>query len=298
MELSQYVTARPLHCVIIASNGVNICRLVCVEMKTTTLILNLALLAALPVAGNEHTLRYHLSGGMQLNMVQEIYVGDRSEAIATRNFSMTLDLGDTQGNDELLVELASINGNYTAHGMNQRLTTSHLTGSEFTLLGDGRSFKSQEGGGEVNLGTITDGGLRPSELLAGLLPTLPDGPVSIGTTWNTNRTVLSLAAWAWASGKMQHHHTVTDIRLANGGRVVYVKTHGETEIESSDGHDGFLGSGALSQDIEWVFDANAGQLLSLSVKRKTNGTNQLPQGEVSVRQIARFELQSLDGASR
>ena len=46
-------------------------------MKTTTLILNLALLAALPVAADEPILRYNLSGGMHLNVEQEIYVGDR-----------------------------------------------------------------------------------------------------------------------------------------------------------------------------------------------------------------------------
>ena len=52
---------------------------------------------------------------------------------------MTFDLGDGQHNDELLVKLESISGNYTAHGMNQRLPTSHLAGGEFRLLGDGRA---------------------------------------------------------------------------------------------------------------------------------------------------------------
>ena len=44
-------------------------------MKTTALILNLALLAALPGAADEPILRYNLSGGMHLNVEQEIYVG-------------------------------------------------------------------------------------------------------------------------------------------------------------------------------------------------------------------------------
>ena len=259
-------------------------------MKTTTLILNLALLAALPVVADELTLRYHLSGRMHLNVEQEIYVGRRSEAIATRNFSITFDLGDAQGNGQLLVKLVSIRGNYTAHGMNQRLPTSHLTGGKFKLLGDSRSFKSQEGGGEVNLGKITDGGLRPSELLAGLLPTLPDGPVSVGTTWNTDRSIVSLEGWAWAGGEMQRHHEVTDIQLSNGRTVIYVKTCGETVIEAADGHEGFLGFGTLAQNIDWTFDADSGQLLSLSVEQEANGTNQLPQGEIPVRQITRYEL--------
>jgi hypothetical protein len=261
-------------------------------MKTTKLILILALLAALPVAADEPTLRYHLSGGMHLIMEQEIYVGDRSEAIASRDFSMTFDIVGAEDNEDLLVKLASISGNYTAHGMKQRLPTSHLAGSEFRLLGDGRSFKSksQQGGGGVNLGTITDGGLRPSELLAGLLPALPDGPVSVGTTWKTHRSILSLEGWAWAGGEMQHHHEVTDIQQLNRRNIVYVRTYGETTIEAADGREGFLGEGTLAQSIDWTFDADSGALLSLSVERESNGTNQLPQGEIPVRQIARYEL--------
>jgi hypothetical protein len=52
-------------------------------MKTKTLILNLALLAALPVAANETTLQYHLSGEMQLSMEQDIYVEARPSVRGT-----------------------------------------------------------------------------------------------------------------------------------------------------------------------------------------------------------------------
>ena len=259
-------------------------------MKTILMILNLVLLAELALAAAQSTLRYDLSGEMQLSVEQEIYVRSREEAIATRNFSMTFDLGDAQNNNEVLVTLASISADYTAHGMKQRLPSSHLKGGEFTLLGDGRSFKSQEDGGEVPLGSITDGGLRPSELLACLLPTLPDAPVSVGTTWIADRSIVSLEGWAWAGGDMQHHHEVTDIRESDGRTVVHVKTHGETAIEAAAGHEGFLGHGTLSQSIDWTFDADNGQLLSLSVEREASGTNQLPQGEVPVRQIARYKL--------
>ena len=262
-------------------------------MKTKLLILNLALLTTLSFAANEPTLRYDLSGEMQLTMEQEIYVPGHSEAIATRNFSMTFDLGDEHSDDEQRVKLTSISGNYSAHGMNQRLPTSHLTGSEFSLLCDGRSFESGEGGGEVPLGAITDGGLRPSEMLAGLLPALPDGPVSVGTTWNTDRTILSLEGWAWAGGEMRHHHEVTDTRQSNGHTLVSVKTYGETGIAAADGREGFLGEGTLAQIIEWTFDADSGQLLSLSVEQEANGTNQLPQGEIPIRQIARYKLRAV-----
>ena len=259
-------------------------------MKTKTLILNLALLAALPVAANETTLQYHLSGEMQLSMKQDIYVEARSEAIGERDFSITFDMVDAGDDDELLVKLTSSSAGYTAHGMKQRLPASHLNGDEFRLVGDGRSFKAQKGGGEVPLGTITDGGLRPSELLAGLLPALPNGPVFVGTTWNSERSIVSLEGWAWAGGEMQHHHEVIDIQSSDGRTVVTVRTSGETQIEAADGHEGFVGLGTLTQRIDWTFDADSGQLLSLIDAREASGTNQLPQGEIPVRQIARYEL--------
>ena len=259
-------------------------------MKTTNLILMLVLLAEPAFAAPQPTLRYSLSGEMQLTMAQEIYVDARTEAIAGRDFSILFDMPDDEGNDELLVTLASISASYTGHGMKQRLPASHLAGAEFKLVGDGRSFKSQDGGGEVPLGTITDGGLRPSELLAGLLPALPDEPVSVGTTWDTDRSILSLEGWAWAGGEMQHHHEVTDIQLLDGRTVVTVRTHGEAAIAAAEGHEGFIGEGKLEQSINWTFDADSGQLLSLTDEREASGTSQLPQGEIPFRQIARYEL--------
>jgi hypothetical protein len=259
-------------------------------MKTKTLILNLALLAALPVAANETTLRYELSGEMQLSMEQEIFVRGQNEAIGERDISITFEMLDAMDNDELPVKLVAISASYTGHGMKQRLPANHLIGETFSLQGDGRSFKSPGGGGEVPLGTITDGGLRPSELLAGLLPTLPDTSITLGTSWDTARNTVSLEGWAWAGGDMQQHHEVTDIRSSGGRTVVTVKTRGESAIIAADGHEGFLGEGTLTQSIDWTFDADSGQLLSLSDEREASGTNKLPQGEIPFRQKARFEL--------
>ena len=265
-------------------------------MKNTTLILNLALLAALPVAANDSTLRYDLSGGMELTMKQEIYPGGRKEPLAGRDFSMTFDLYTTDSDDELVVELEAIRGSYNAHGMNQRLPTSHLAGTEFRLLGDGRSFRNEvpdteEDIAEIGLGQITDGGLRPSELLASLLPVLPDGPVSVGTTWDTERSIRSLEGWAFAGGKLKRHHEASYIDQSNGRTVVSVRTRGEATLSAAAENKGFIGEGLLEQTIDWKFDASNGQLLSLIVEQEASGTNQLPQGEITVRQVTRYELQ-------
>jgi len=265
-------------------------------MKTTLAISNLALLLALPVAANESTLRYDLSGEMRLTMEQEIYAGGRTEAIAGRNFSMTFGISSQGDDDNLLVELNAIRGSYTAHGMNQRLPASHLVGSEFKLLGDGRSFRTIESGAEkppaeVGLGQITDGGLRPSELLAELLPMLPEVPTIVGTTWDTERPIRSLEGWAWAGGALSRHHKVSQIDYSNGRTVVSVQTHGTAIISAAKGNSGFVGEGSLEQTVDWTFDASNGQLLSLSIEQEASGgASQLPQGEVPVRQITRYEL--------
>ena len=261
------------------------------RMKNTTLILNLALLAALPVAASDSTLRYDLSGDMQLTMEQEIFAGGRKEAIAGRNFSMTFGFDKADG-DELLVELKEIRGSYTAHGMSQRLPASHLAGSEFRLLGNGLSCKTVEPGPEVNVGQITDGNLRPSEILASLLPVLPDGPVSVGMTWESERSIRSLEGWAFAGGKLKRHHEASRIDQLNGRTIVSVKTRGKAIITAAAGTEGFIGDGTLEQTIDWKFDASNGQLLSLIVVQEASGTNQLPQGEVAVRQVTRYELLS------
>jgi hypothetical protein len=206
-------------------------------MKTKTKILILALLSASPVAANASTLRYDLAGEMQLTMEQEIYPGGRTEALAGRSFSMTFAINSAT-DDDLLVDLSAIRGSYSAHGMNQRLPTSHLTGNEFQLLGDGRSFRTAESDTppvEVNLGQITDGGLRPSELLAQLLPVLPDAPVSVGSTWDTERYTRSLEGWAWAGGMLKRHHEVSRIDQANGRTVVSVRSLGTAILGAAEG---------------------------------------------------------------
>ena len=259
-------------------------------MKPNTPILILALLTALPVSADELTLRYDLSGLMQLNMEHTIYGPDRGAPMANRRFSMTFDFGKTKNHDERIVTLSAIQASYSTHEMNQLLPTAHLTGSKFRLLGDGRRYESAEPGREVPFGPKTDSGANPSELLAGMLPTLPEGPVSVGMKWDSNRKIVSLVGWAWASGDMQHHHEIIDIQPAVGRTVVTIKTHGETTISSARGHVGFLNEGRLSQTVEWRFDAESGRLLSLSAMQEAEGVNLLSQSQVPVRQVTQFEL--------
>ena len=56
------------------------------------------------------------------------------------------------------------------------------------------------------------------------------------------------------------------------------------------GTTGFVGEGSLQRNMTWTFNADSGQLLILSLEQQSSGTNQLPQGQVQLRQAVRMEL--------
>lgn len=259
-------------------------------MKTTTLTLLITLLVGSHVAADQPTLRYKLKGELQLTMEQDIYPGGRAEPLADRKFEMTYAFPGSPDKGKVETILTAIKGNYTAHGMNQRLSASHLVGEQAFLESDGRSISLNEPGGDIDLGSITDGGLHPSELLVDVLPTLPERPAAVGMTWETERTVRSLEGWAWADGDIHYHSEVTAISSDDGHTVIHVQSRGETNIQAAAGNEGFVGEGSLVRTLEWSFDSDNGQLLSLSLEQESTGTNKLPQGEVAVRQITRIEL--------
>ena len=253
-------------------------------------MLVLILLGTNLVAAEQSTLRYNLSGKLQLNMEQDIYPGGRTEPLAGRRFEMTFAISEAPDDKQLHAELTAIKGSYNAHGMNQRLSVNHLTGQQVTLGNDGLAISLKDPGRGLGLGPITDGDLHPSALLVDLLPVLPDGPVSTGMSWQTHQPARSLEGWAWAEGDMLYTHEVTAISDEDGRSVVHVRSHGNTATGAAAGTAGFVGEGNIERRIEWTFDAKAGQLLSLSLEQEGTGINQLPQGQVDVRQVTRVEL--------
>jgi hypothetical protein len=261
-------------------------------MKTTTLTMLLTLLVAMPAAADQPTLRYQLPGTLQLRMEQDMYPGGRTEPIADRRFDMTFEFADSDIPGAMQAELASIKGTYSAHGMNQILSTRHLVGQEVPLSSDGQTINVEAPGGDIDLGLVTDGGLHPSAVLVDVLPVLPEGPVSNGMTWETKQPLSSLEGWAWAEGDMQYTHEITGITNEAGRTLVHVTSQGSATTVAAAGRTGFVGEGNIERRMEWTFDVTAGQLLSLSLQQEGTGTNQLPQGQVQVRQVTRVELNS------
>jgi hypothetical protein len=259
-------------------------------MKTTILILLLTLLGANLAAADQSTMRYDLSGELLLILEQDIYPGGRTEPLAGRRFEMTFAISGARDDNPLNAKLTAIKASYEAHGMNQRLSVSHLEGQQVVLGNDGRVISLDDPGAGIDMGAITDGDLHPSALLVDVLPALPDGPVTPGLTWETEQAVRSLEGWAWAGGDMRYRHEVTDVSTQDGNTVVYVQSHGQTTVTAASGTQGFLGSGSLQRHVEWSFNTTTGRLVSLSMEQEGQGTNELPQGQVSVRQVTRVEL--------
>jgi len=174
--------------------------------------------------------------------------------------------------------------------MKQILSTRHLVGQAVALGTDGRSVSLDDPGGDIDLGSITDGGLHPSLLLLDVLPVLPDGPVSKGMSWEVSQAVRSLEGWAWAEGTMHYHNEVIEITQRDGQTLVHVQSQGETDVGAAAGTKGYVGTGTLKRQIDWIFDADSGRLLSLSLDQEGTGSNRLPQGQVDLRQQTLIEL--------
>jgi hypothetical protein len=260
-------------------------------MKNTTLIFTLALFASAPLAADETTLRYQLVDEMQLTIKQEIFVGNRREPIAERKFRMTFQFNPPEGQQQT-VTLEKFSASYTAHDMKQRLPTSHLSGKTFRIRGDGQSFEVSQSGEGLGLGNITDGNIYPSEIFTNLLPSLPTADIVPGDSWDSQRNIRSIEGWAFASGTLNSHHVVTGIDESNGKKLLQVKTTATASIMAAENNQGFIAEGSLEQAIDWEFDLNNGQLISLKTKEKASGINTLSQGDLAVKQTTIYQLKT------
>ncbi len=261
------------------------------RMNRKSFALLLATFGPMPAYSDGALLQYELAGELQLEMEQQIFVRSREEAIADRTFSMTFAFGDVDEAGRQSVELTSARASYSAHGMNQRLPASHLAGTSFVLVGTS-SLRAEGAEGEIDLGQVTDGGLVPADLLADLLPELPEEPVSLGSSWTSERSIETLEGWSWAGADIVYENEVIDVQESAGSTVVSVRSHGRATLHAAEGRTGFVGEGDLERSVEWSIDAATGRLISYLLEQEASGTSQLPQGDVPVRQLTRVQLLS------
>jgi hypothetical protein len=269
-------------------------------MKTQTIYLTTTLLltSISPVSGNSAAdqlqLRYvSQSGNARLSVTHDIKAGQR-DMPADREFNIDLEFSDAPGYTSVKINKAK--ASYTAHAMTQRLPVSKLLGQRFSLSktnGD-RSFQRTDPDMdlEIPVGQIIGADYPVGLALVDILPVLPEGPVTTGSTWVTLQDTRSLEGWAWATGKLKTEHAVTAIDRDNGHTVVSVTSKAHAQLGKVEGILEYSADGELKRTSNWQFDVSDGRLLSLSMFQSTTGINMLPQGEVEVRQHTKVNFSS------
>ena len=260
-------------------------------MRYITIVLTTTLLTV-GLAHSEEPLQLRYQDGfgpMTLTVTQEMEV-ERPIASREMSFDVTLATDLKAASASLLIESAK--ASYSAHGMERRLATRHLTGSKIPLaiLEDGRRLTEIEPAEApvFDVGPPVSGGFSVAGLLIGVLPQLPDKPVSVGTSWSTERSVRLLEGWAWGAGQLKSRHRVSSIDTRQGRVIVTVETEAEAMLQSSEGERPY--SGELKRSLRWTFDATGGRVLSMSMEQETDGLTTLPQGEFGVRQRTELQL--------
>ena len=259
---------------------------------TTTLVLTSTSLVFGDSASEQHQLSYgRPSGKATLSVSHDISAGGH-ESTASRSFLMDLELSESQ--DIVSVKINKAKASYTTHGMKQRLPASKLTGQSITFskLDNGHALERTDPDNdlEIPVGQVIGADYPVGLALVDIMPILPKGPVSIGTTWTSSRHTRSLEGWAWAAGSLNSEHTVTALDKDNGHTIVSVTSTSKAQLVRDGNGLQYSGDGALNRTSHWRFDASDGRLLSVSMKQKTSGINSLPQGEMEVSQLTKVEF--------
>jgi hypothetical protein len=260
-------------------------------MKTKAICLTTAiLLAPIPLvlgdsAAEELELRH-------ANPIGKTKLSVSHDIRAERTFLLDLEFSAAPG--ALVVNINKARASYTAHGMTQRLPVSKLIGQSITLskVDNGQSLQREDPDQdlEIPVGQIIGADYPIGLALVDLIPILPQGPVSVGSTWSTTQTIRSLEGWAWATGVLNSEHLVTEVEEHDGHTIVSVTSTSKAQLGRVENSLQYSGDGELSRTSNWRFDASEGRLLSISMSQKTSGINTLPQGEVEVRQFTKVEF--------
>jgi hypothetical protein len=241
-------------------------------------------------------LRYKAPGAAAtLSVSQDISAGGNA-SIASRNFLMNFELDEAPG--AFAFTINRVKGSYTAHDMTQRLPSSGLRDQTFLLekKDDNRVLgrTASDENLQVGLGQMVGINYPIGLALVDILPVLPDGPVRVGSTWQSEQETRSLEGWAWAEGRLVSAHEVTAVDQKDGHTIVSISSEGQARLSKVEGGLDYSGAGDLSRSSNWLFDVTDGRLLSLTMKQETVGINTLPQGDVDIRQLTTVEFSARD----
>jgi hypothetical protein len=267
-------------------------------MKTQTIVLTTSLLLTLPSllvgnsAADQLQMRYaNQNGNARFSVSHDIKAGKR-DMPADREFNFDLEFSESALGTSVKIDKAK--ASYTAHGMTQRLPISKLSGKSISLskVNNDRSLIRTDPNQdlEIPVGQIIGADYPLGLALVDILPVLPEEAVSMGSTWVTVQRTRSLEGWAWAMGELKTEHVVTAVENENGHTIVSVTSKSQAQLDKVEGVLEYSGEGALKRNSDWQFDVNDGRLLSVSMFQSTSGINNMPQGEVDVRQNTRIKF--------
>lgn len=262
-------------------------------MKRHIAWLSVCVLAAAHPAGEDVRLRYRpFDARMSLTVRHDIVLRTDEPIEATRDFSLDLTIVPAAADSSVRVTIDRAEASSAAHGMTQRLGTRPIQGKSFDLAAasGGRRLEGDARSGErtIDLGAMVPAGVSVSDLLAGVLPQLPDGPVASGDTWTSEGVVRTLEGWAWAEGRLAGRHRVTDVRRDGAVILVSVSTEAEARLANAEGERRYTGS--LKRSLRWTFDAMNGRPVSVSMTQESEGVSDLGGRDTKIHQRTSAEL--------
>jgi hypothetical protein len=263
-------------------------------MKNLSAVLATVLLSATMAPAEEQVqVRYQEpSGRFSVSMSQNIKAGKALTPVASREFSFDLMLVTEPVRSDITVTIDRAKASYEAHGMKTRLGTRHLTGKSFPLSigAGGRQLEQSEPSAVplIGLGQVPSDGFSIAGMLTDILPVLPEKTIAVGTTWITERPVLTLEGWGWAAGQLTSRHQVTAVEKRDDHTIVTVTTEAKASLGPTDEKQTY--SGALKRTLKWTFDATIGSLISMTMEQTADSVSSLPQGEVPVLQVTHVEM--------
>ncbi len=266
---------------------------------TTYFLLSASPLAFGDMAASSTTdglqLRYADPGSTATLSISHDITAGGNPSLASRSFLMDFELGEAPG--AFTVFINKVKGSFTAHNQTQRLPASGLKGQSFLLdkTEDDRALRRTESDNklQVGLGQMVGSRFPIGLALADILPILPEGPVTLGSRWQSAQDTRSLEGWAWAEGRLSSEHAVTAVNQLDGHTIVSITSTAHAQLSNVEGGIDYSGGGDLKRTSHWRFDATDGRLLSISMEQETSGSNTLPQGNLEVLQLTKVEYSSL-----
>jgi len=210
----------------------------------------------------------------------------------------------TAGGPDLdaIVHLDSVRADLVMGESRYRIDTRDLPGREFALRVPATGGPPQYDGDSVPTMEMGDrgGGSVPATLLVDYaFPSLPNTPVSIGSTWTERTTRRQLDASVWVTADITTTYTVVGYDAVEGTRCLVIESESTGSTADGSAHGAsFEYAGEVHGSARWCFDPAGGALISMSGEEVTSGLVNPEERSASIEQTSAITIRYLEGTSR